>query len=80
VQHRVAGGRGVLHEGQVVRTRADKVGKPCRCCPQRRRQLLAHEVRRVALHQRAPAFLLGEHRARRRAERAVVEERDLRIE
>jgi hypothetical protein len=79
-QHGVAPRCRVLDEDEIVRTRVHEGGKAGRRGAQRRRQLLAHEVGRMALHQPAPTFLLGEHRARRRTEGAVIKEGDRGIE
>src|SRR5690606_24915268 len=64
---------GVVDEHQVVAPRADECGKLARGGAQRGGQFVRYEIGGARFHAVAPARLLGQHHARRRAVRAVVD-------
>ena len=78
-QHRVAARCCVLDENIVVPGPAETGSKALGRLAQQARQA-CEEIARMSLHAAAPGVLLRQDRARRCAERAVVEEREARIE
>ena len=79
-QHGVASGGRVVDEHHVIPARADEPRQPIRRRPQRVRHHRPHEPGRLRLHPIAPGPLFGQHRQRRRAEGAVVDRQEIRIE
>ena len=70
----VDAGRGVGDEGEVVGIGAEEGAQRRARLVERRLEVAGEEGHRLALHPRPPLVLRREHGARRRAERAVVQE------
>ena len=79
-RNRVDAGGGVRDEDEVLCVRPDECGERSARLIQGRFQVADEEGDRLALHPLAPGVLGRQHRSRRRAERAVVQERDARVE
>ncbi len=79
-QDGIAARRRVGDEGHVLRFDAEEAGQYRGRLPERRRQLEGEEASGLRLHPLAPAILRRQHHARRRAERAVIDGQEARIE
>ena len=80
VQHRGDARGGVRHEHEVLALRAQGRAERAPRMAEQLRRAAAEEFHRVALHLQLPMLLRLEHLARTGAERAVVEEREGRVQ
>jgi hypothetical protein len=77
-QHRIAASRRIVDEDIIVTRAAEKSSKAFGRLTQLVRQM-GEKVPRMLLYAAPPSFLLRQHGARRRPERAVVEESEARV-
>jgi hypothetical protein len=79
-KHGVDASRRVGHEHQIFRPRPDEAAQDSACLVEQTLEIAQEELHGVLLHALSEGALCVEHRSRRRTERAVVEEDDVRVE
>ena len=80
VQDGVAAGGRIFGEHVIAAVAAEKTCQPICARAQGVRQVVGQELRRILLHPLLEPPLFSKHRARHRAKRSVVQERDIRIQ